>query len=368
MTTPIDTATAVMSMRPLQALQGEVKQATLEAPALDPETRSRLLQLGHLARSARSAAAQQIRLTQELATSGLSMAGPAMAESLNDAVAMEELKRKHQKESELAAGLRHALQGSYHTQDDMVRAIGFLMPQILIEDEDSVGLPGFQSPMKNPGDLDMSGLIWNSHADFFAQISALLGVLQTEWLSKYQDALAKFLEFYQEFSDIMEEIYPRADGDKGDVHIDFNVPHPKLKALIAKYGLDANSLADFGSKEAAESFKDSLGLPGLKLTGPDSDGRWHVKMDTSAVEDLMKSMEHGFVPGRPNPGGIVMDSAQYNAWVSAKDSNMEQIKHVSKVLGEKLNEMTQKYDNIVKILSSSIDKMSEANNSYVHNT
>jgi len=47
---------------------------------------------------------------------------------------------------------------------------------------------------------------------------------------------------------------------------------------------------------------------------------------------------------------------------------MEQIKHVSKVLGEKLNEMTQKYDNIVKILSSSIEKMSEANNAYVHNT
>ncbi|OEZ01888.1 MULTISPECIES: IpaD/SipD/SspD family type III secretion system needle tip protein [Stenotrophomonas] len=368
MTTPIDTVTAVMSMRPLQALRGEVKNAALEAPALDPETRSRLLQLGHLARSARSAAAQQIRLTQELATNGLSMAGPATAESLNDAVAMEELKRKHQKKSELAAGLRHALQGSSRTQDDMVRAIGFLMPQILIEDEDSVGLPGFQAPMKNPADLDMSGLIWNSHADFFEQISALLGVLQTEWLSKYQDALAKFLEFYQKFSDIMEKIYPAADGDKGDVHIKFEQVHGELKRLAQEYGLDANSLADFPSEDAANAFKESLGLPGLTVTGPDADGRWHVKMDLSAVEDITKSMEIGWLPGRPSPFGVTMDSAMYNAWVSAKDSNMEQIKHVSKVLGEKLNEMTQKYDNIVKILSSSIDKMSEANNSYVHNT
>ncbi|MNW17189.1 Cell invasion protein SipD [compost metagenome] len=63
-----------------------------------------------------------------------------------------------------------------------------------------------------------------------------------------------------------------------------------------------------------------------------------------------------------------MDSAAYNAWVTQKDSNVEQIKYVSKVLGEKLNEMTQKYDNIVKILSSTIDRMTEANKAYVQNT
>ena len=365
MTTPIDTANAVMSMRPLQALQGEVKQATLEAPTLDPETRSRLLQLGHLARSARSAAAQQVRLTQELATNGLSVAGPATAESLTDAVAMEELKRKHQKESELVAGLRHALQGTSRTQDDMVRAIGFLMPQILIEDEDSVGLPGFQSPMKNPADLDMSGLIWNSHADFFAQISALLGVLQTEWLSKYQDALAKFLEFYQEFADIMEQIKTEASGDKGDVVTDFTPAAQALRVLVAKYGLDENAMASFSTRESADAFVKSMGIP-LEVSAS-ADGVFHVKIDMKNVWDLIESMPHIVKPPGSNYP-VKWDSARYNAWLSSKDSNMEQIKHVSKVLGEKLNEMTQKYDNIVKILSSSIDKMSEANNSYVHNT
>ncbi|WP_312327579.1 IpaD/SipD/SspD family type III secretion system needle tip protein [Stenotrophomonas sp.] len=357
MTTPIDTATAVMSMRPLQALQGQVKQAALEAPTLDPETRSRVLQLGHVARSARTASAQQIRLAEELATTGLSAAGPRTAESLNDAVAMEELKRRQQKESELTAGLRHALQGSSRTQDDMVRAIGFLMPQMLIEDEDSVGLPGFQSPMENPADLDMSGLIWNSHADFFEQISALLGVLQTEWLSKYQDALSNFLEFYKEFSDIMEKIVVTADGDKGNVKIEFKEVREALYALANKYRF-SEPLALFSTEGAATAFMESLGLPGMKVQAY-ADGTFGVLMDVDAVDDIVRSMFHNTT---------YWDSAEYNAWVSAKDSNMEQIKHVSKVLGEKLNEMTQKYDNIVKILSSSIDKMSEANNSYVHNT
>jgi len=337
---------------------GDVQRAVLEAPALDPETRSRLLQLGLWARSVRSALATQMILSSQLAEEGLGTLGPPHTEILNDAIAFDELKRKQQKESELASALGHTLHTSSRAQTDMFRAFSFLMPQIMLEEEGEVSLPGFQSPMKNPADLDMSGLIWNSHADFFAQISALLEVLKTEWLSKYQDALAKFLEFYQKFSDIMEKIKFQASGDKGDVTCDFTKVREELDKLLSEYSLTSSALASFSSEEAAMAFKDSLGLPGLGVV-QDGDGSWKVTMDTSALKDILNDM-----PG----GSVKWDSARYNSWISAKDSNMEQIKHVSKVLGEKLNEMTQKFDNIVKILSSSIDKMSEANNAYVHNT
>jgi len=363
----IKSTAALAAMYPLQNPQGDIKQSTIEAPALDPETRSRLLQLGQAARNARTAMAQQHALTRALEADGLGTLGPATTEVLADSVAMEDLKRRKQKESELASALQHTLQTSTRQQTDLLRTFSFLMPQIVVEDEDNVGLPGLEAPMQNPADMDMSGLIWNSHADFFAQISALLEVLKTEWLSKYQDALSKFLEFYQEFSDIMEDLKPIASGDKGDVIIDFRQVFRDLKDLAGRYGLDENALASFSSEGAAQAFKDSLGLPGLDVSGPGEGGLYYVKMDLSAVEDIMASMMNPNFPVPPlNP--TKLDSAAYNAWVLAKDSNMEQIKHVSKVLGEKLNEMTQKYDNIVKILSSSIEKMSEANNAYVHNT
>ncbi len=363
----IKSTAAGAAMYHLPTQQGDIKQGSLEAPALDPETRSRLLQLGHAARSARNAMAQQIALSSTLEADGLGTLGPATTEVLADSVAMEDLKRGKQKESELASALQHTLQTSTRQQTDLLRIFSFLMPQIAVEDEDSVGLPGLESPMQNPADLDTSGLIWNSHADFFAQISALLAVLKTEWLSKYQETLSKFLEFYKEFSDIMEGLKPVASGDKGDVKINFTEVFKELKDLAERYGMDANAFASFSSKEAAEAFRDSLSLPGLVIDGPGEGGLYHVKMDLTAVADLMyhmKNPNHDY----PETGGVIMDSAQYNAWVSQKDSNLEQIKHVSKVLGEKLNEMTQKYDNIVKILSSSIEKMSEANNAYVHNT
>ncbi|WP_447786154.1 IpaD/SipD/SspD family type III secretion system needle tip protein [Stenotrophomonas bentonitica] len=364
MTTGIDTTAASSTLRHLHTIQSEVQSAALEAPAMHPEVLSRLLQFARLARTAGAAAARQMALSEEVKTVRLGTMGPPVTEALSDAVALEELKRKKQKESELASEMGRALQESNRSQFDLLRAFPFLMPQVVLEDENVVGLPGFQSPMQNPADMDTSGLVWNSHADFFAQISALLEVLKTEWLSKYQDSLAKFLEFYKEFSDIMEQIKPEASGDKGDVIIDFNSVAKKLDELMGRYGLDANALASFSTRAAADAFVKSMGIP-LDIT-QSADGKFHVKMDMDAVKDLLESMPHDL--DWPGHRPVVWDSAKYNAWVSSKDSNMEQIKHVSKVLGEKLNEMTQKFDNIVKILSSSIDKMSEANNAYVHNT
>lgn len=356
---------------PQQVQKGDIQPSMLEAAALDPETRSRLLQLGHPMRNAARAAATRAALVVQLKEQGLGTAGPPHTEVLADPGALEEFNRKKQKESTLASSLGVALDDSLRTQAELKKALAFLLPKIapgLMRDEEvAEGQPDAEYLMQNPADTDVSGLVWNSHSEFFAQIAELLEVLKSEWLSKYQDALANFLEFYKEFSDIMEQLKVKADGDKGDVLIGFGIVRKALDDLMKKYALPESALASFSSEAAAQSFKDSLGLPGLVVEEVD-EGGFKVMMDLSAVEQLFNSMPKNPFPNLGDDYSIVWDSARYNAWISSKDSNMEQIKHVSKVLGEKLNEMTQKYDNIVKILSSSIDKMSEANKAYVQNT
>lgn len=347
---------------PPQVSPGDIQPGVLEAPALDPETRSRLMQLGNPMRHAARAASARAALVVQLKDQGLGTLGPPHTDILADPAALEEFNRKKNKETTLASSLRVALNDSLRTQAELKSALTFLLPKIapgLMPDKDvASGKPGSQPLMQNPADSEVSGLVWNSHAEFFAQIGELLEVLKTEWLSKYQDALATFLEFYRELADIMEEIQVTAVGDKGDVKIEFGPITERLRDLMDRYRFfDGDALATFSSEEAAESFKTSLGLPGLSVVAR-PDGTFGVMMDIKPVQDLILSM----------PLTARWNAAEYNAWVSSKDSNMEQIKHVSKVLGEKLNEMTQKYDNIVKILSSSIDKMSEANKAYVHNT
>lgn len=228
--------------------------------------------------------------------------------------------------------------------------------QRLAEQPALMPVPGEAPP--NPADMDASGLVWNSHSDFYKQIGELLGLLQAEWLSKYQDAMATYLEFYKELTAAMEKIKVGARGDKGDVDVDFADAKAKLQELEKMYGPPSkdgggeNPLASFKTMEEAEAFIASIGLPGLTAV-EQADGSIGVYMDVSGVQSLI------------NLGGGPMDAAKYNAWVSNKDSSLEQIKNASKVLGEKLGEMTQKFDNIVKILSATIDKITEADMGFV---
>jgi type III secretion system IpaD/SipD/SspD family effector len=217
-------------------------------------------------------------------------------------------------------------------------------------------------PMINPHDKDASGLVWNSHSEFYEQVGQLLAALQQNWLSKYQDAMKVFLEFYEEFSDALDKIQHGTSGYDNEVLVTFKEMRDALNAMLAKYKLDDNAMASFGTRAEADAFIKSLGLPGLKVspeTGTPADGKYRVMIDLSSVEDIVKSLD-GVGDGQQR-----WDVARYNAWLSKKDGNVEDIKHTSKVLGEKLNEMTQKFDNIVKILSSTIDKITEADMSFV---
>lgn len=338
MATAISTTNAQFALRAFGIQTAETPAASLEAASLDPELQSRLRQLNGMARGAQSDAIVFGRIVSE-----------------------HEAGLPDQRDMFEAAYMR-----TQQSQFDLLRALNFLMPRAFGEsgsEEESQLEEGGSGSAK---DLDAGGLVWSSHAQFFEQISALIAILQSEYLSKFQDALSQFLVFYDRFSNIMEMLKPVASGDKGDITIDFTLVHAELKRLANETLNDSMVLGKFTSQAAAEAFMKSVGLPGLNLYGPGADGVYRLTMDTSAVDDLVSSMEDK--NGDPLPKDHKMDSAQYNAWISAKDSNMEQVKHVSKVLGEKLNEATQKFDNIVKILSSSIDKMTEANMSYVRNT
>ncbi|WP_312317705.1 IpaD/SipD/SspD family type III secretion system needle tip protein [Stenotrophomonas sp.] len=275
-----------------------------------------------------------------------------------------QLKPKQQPSQALAAQLNAAIDDSRRANADLLRVLGFLDFRDTRDTresdrtrEDPTTDGGM--PMEDPATKDASGLVWDSHSEFYDQISTLLATLKQNWLSKYQDAMKKFLEFYKEFSDALEHLKPEGSGDKGDVKINFKDLYDKLQEILGDYALEKNALGSFPTKAAAQSFIDSLGLPGLKVEeNPGADGQYKVMINLADVKAISDSAAQG--------GTVTWDSAKYNAWVSAKDGNVEQIKHVSKVLGEKLSETTQQFDNIVKILSSTIDKITDADMSFVN--
>lgn len=267
---------------------------------------------------------------------------------------VEELKKHRERESRLAMALGDAIDDTRRPYNDLLRVLGFLDFGHTREERPAES----DDPIINPADKDASGLVWNSHSEFYEQIGLLLAALKENWLSKYQDAMKTFLAFYEEFQDILEKLKVEGVGDKGDVKIYAKVVKDELTGLMQKYGMDKNALASFSTEAQAQAFVDNMGLPGLKAT-PGPDGTYVVKIDVGAVEAIRDSLPD-------SESGATWDSAKYNAWVSNKDSNVEQIKHMSKVLGEKLSETTQQFDNIVKILSSTIDKITDADMTFVN--
>ncbi len=377
MTTAIQSFTYAATPRHQPTKVSVEAQHATELPTLDPATTAKLSQAQVFLDNMRHAWAKQsqaaMRHTAQLQASqqhalaaavqlGLEVApttlSPFSSELLAHPEVLEDLKKQREREARLSVELDDSIDATRRPMMDLLRVLGFLSFGETREERPAAEGP----PLIDSASKDASGLVWNSHSEFYEQIGLLLAALKQNWLSKYQDAMKKFLEFYQEFSDIMEDIKFDGVGDKGDVKMDFSEVQERLKLLMIKYGLSSGGLASFDSAEAAKAFKDSLGLPGLTIVSVN--GKHMVMMDLSSVSQIIKSMNH---PLHPDLDPVfTVDSAKYNAWVSAKDSNVEQIKHTSKVLGEKLSETTQQFDNIVKILSSTIDKITDADMSFVN--
>lgn len=198
-----------------------------------------------------------------------------------------------------------------------------------------------------------------THKDLYDKVNAGLDELENDWLDHYRQALQKYIEFFSEFNKIMAELHKHItvhdDGKK--VNINFVQITRQLDALMAKYAGADGQLASFSSEADAKKFIDSLGVTGLVIE--QSGGKWHVKYDLQPVRDL-----------RGSTGGDIVidwDMAKYNAWQSAKDSHVESLQYVSKVLGEKNSRNLQIFDSVVKALSSLIESIGQADRDVISN-
>lgn len=203
---------------------------------------------------------------------------------------------------------------------------------------------------------EIASLPPESRGQFDDQIEAI-DKLKEEWLKKYEQALAKYIEFFREFSEIMAKLKDgvTADSDPNFINLNLKSLSDALYALEAKYKLASNGLASFASQKQADDFIKELNLSGLTVK---RDGNKYVVMiDTKPVFDLNKSF----------PNTAKWDMAKYNAWLSAKDSYVETLQHPTKVLAEKYSRKVQDFDALFKLLSAQIESTSEADKTVARN-
>lgn len=230
--------------------------------------------------------------------------------------------------------------GDEHAQQVMQevrRALHELIPQHLLQDaEQRAG---------------------GSHSDFFKEIAALISRLDGDWISRYSEMLAGYVEFYRELTDALKDLgkkLPPPDKD-GNIEFDPTDLHTAFDALKEKW-----SKQGFGpvyeNQADAQAFLDELGIEGLKIIATDPGPGWQVSIDPDLITDLGSVF--------PDSAGKVSASA-LNEMMTQKEIMMERFNFINRALPEKYQRQLQNWDMLVKVLSSTIDAVTEGDRAVI---
>ncbi|MCS3802978.1 invasin D [Chromobacterium alkanivorans] len=229
----------------------------------------------------------------------------------------------------------------------------------------------FAAPMLNAARDASGGVI--SDRELWKLISDSIGNIKNGYLGVYENVVGKYIEFYQEFSDILAKMAGWiSSNDKGDkVTLNVGDLYAELKTLKEKYENTElfASTADTPekAKEEAEKWAAELGLPKECVKEqPKDSGRYVVVIDTGPVDKMMKALE-GLAGNKvPSQGQKVeMDNAKFQSWQSGFKAQEENLKNTLQTLTQKYSNANSLFDNLVKVLSSTISSCTETAKSFL---
>ncbi|MDB5989232.1 MAG: sipD [Herbaspirillum sp.] len=174
--------------------------------------------------------------------------------------------------------------------------------------------------------------------------------------------------------------------DEGDIRADLvsqgddqkAAPDGLLDALkdlleVYKNGPSTVFVAEQGDSQhnhaIAEKWATDLGLPKDAVVKSANDNTtWLVKLDFSPVKTMIESLEAMKAKTPPDAAGkITLSTSSFQAWKVGFDAQAERIKSNSTVMANKLVNAQSIYENLIKVLSSTIAAMMETNKSFLQN-
>jgi len=317
----------------------------------------------------------------------------------------------------VTAHLRHALKGAQDARDataylDQERAaleetperaelggIGFKIEKEEQKRREAVAqfASGIQSARSaargssSAGVLDDPAPPSKSESEIIEEAIGELEGIREDWLKNYEDALANYIEFYDELAKalaLLSSVITGNDGDK--LKTDFFEVQMALYELRAKFDT-AVMAGPFDTEKEANDFLAGLGVQGLKVE--QVNGQWVVKIDMTLVDDLRGAIS--FIPDADfNPGDVTvfgwekdengiwkptkndswivvfmptLDPAKYNAIIAAKDSQVERLSQINNLLAEKFQRVNQQWDTIARMISDAIKSLTDAVNTFARN-
>ncbi|EDS3841740.1 IpaD/SipD/SspD family type III secretion system needle tip protein [Salmonella enterica] len=212
-----------------------------------------------------------------------------------------------------------------------------------------------------------------SDADIWEMVANKISIIGDGYLGVYENVVAVYTDFYQDFSNILSKmggwLLPGKDGNS--VKLDVTSLISEIKNLIREYEQVRQKTVLFppqtegsvtGATEAeARQWIKELNLPEhcLKSVG----SGYVVTIDLTPVHNMLESVKDLGTPGADSK--LEMDNAKYQAWQSGFKAQEENMKTTLQTLTQKYSNANSLYDNLIKILSSTISSCMETAKSFL---
>ncbi|HAK5293733.1 TPA: IpaD/SipD/SspD family type III secretion system needle tip protein [Salmonella enterica] len=212
-----------------------------------------------------------------------------------------------------------------------------------------------------------------SDAELWEKVTGKIAAISDNYLGVYENVVAVYTGFYQNYSDILSRLggwlLPGKDGNS--IKLDVTSLKSELNQLLSKYEHISQNTVLFpaqsgntltGATEAqARQWLEELNLPAecLKRTN----AGYVVLIDLAPVRKMLNDLNELGKPGGDSK--LEMDNAKYQAWQSGFKAQEEKMKTTLQTLTQKYSNANSLYDNLVKILSSTINSCMESAKSFL---
>jgi invasin D len=206
----------------------------------------------------------------------------------------------------------------------------------------SLGGPtAFAEPVADtaPSDQEMIGEMIDVLADY-----------ESVQIDGYHDVMNGYYEFLSDVTALMGNMsnYVAAYGDN-DMFIDVGAIRRDLQAIKDKWSttpiLEVDTLAE------AEWWSEELDLEYTEVNG-----KYCFYVDLTPIDNMLAS----FDTVAAGQTGVIWDTARFSAWQTGFNSQRDEIQTTVQVYAEQYSAANSRFNEFVKVISSTISQMAEA--------
>ncbi|MGL5758776.1 type III secretion system needle tip protein SctA [Plesiomonas sp.] len=184
--------------------------------------------------------------------------------------------------------------------------------------------------------------------ELWGLIAKTIGDINDNYLGVYEGVVALYTEFYQAFSKILSQMggWITAGSDSNTVNFNSAALKAALQQLVADF--EGRPLFS-GTPQEALAWATELGLPESCVQGG------NVMIDMTPILNMINNLP---------PSGKI-NNAAFQAWQSGFKAQEENLKNTLQTLTQKYSNANSLFDNLVKVLSSTISSCTETCKSFL---